>query len=223
MSTLEDLLRETLAEQKDDAPDDAELLSVVRGRAVRRHRQRRLAAGSVAVVALVAAGLTGGGLLATHRGSPSTGSPGGFARSADSVGTVSLVTTGDCAGLSVTALLLSGNALHPLRLAPFPAANAVRMAIGDPMWLQARGPCVTWLRVYITGTGLPVTGPDGYAAFGSSGDAVIAANSEYGGHGTVAFYLDCPASAGCPPRVPPLAAITIDVDATATPAVGPTS
>lgn len=215
MSTLENLLRETLAEQKDDAPDDANLLSVVRGRAVRRHRQRRLAVGSVAAVALVAAGLAGG-LFATYRGSPSTGSPGGFARS-DSMGTVSLVTTGDCAGLSVTALLLSRGPDHPLRVAPFPAANAVRMSIGEPMWLQARGPCVTRLRVYITGYGLPVTGADGYAAFGSSGDAVIVADAEHGGHGTVAFYLDCPASAGCPPRVPPLAAITVDVNATATP------
>ena len=222
MSTLENLLRETLAEQKDDAPDDAELLTVVRGRAVRRHRQRRLAAGSMAVVALVAAGLAGG-LFATHRGSPSTGSPGGFARSADSTGTVTLVTTGGCAGLSLTAVLLSGNSEHPLRVAPFPAANAVRVSIGDPIWLQARGPCVTWLRVYITGSGLPVTGPDGYAAFGSKGDAVIVADAEHGGHGTVAFYLDCPASAGCPPRVPPLAAITIDVTATATPAIAPTS
>jgi len=216
MSTLEDLLRETLAEQEDDAPDDADLLSVVRGRAVRRHRQRRLAAGSVAVVALIAAGLAGGGLLATHRGSPSTGSSGGFARS-DSLGAVSLVTSGDCAGLSVTALLLSRGPDHPLRVAPFPAGNAVRMSIGEPMWLRARGPCVTWLRVYITGSGLPVTGADGYAAFGSRGDAVIAANAEYGGHGTVAFYLDCPASAECPPRVPPLAAIMVDVTATATP------
>jgi hypothetical protein len=222
MSTLEDLLRETLAEQEDDAPDDADLLSVVRGRAVRRHRQRRLAAGSVAVVALIAAGLAGGGLLATHRGSPSTGSSGGFARS-DSLGTVSLVTSGDCAGLSVAAVLLSGDPEHPLRLAPFPAANAVRMSLGEPMWLQARGPCVTRLRVYITGFGLPVTGADGYAAFGSRGDAVIVADAEHGGHGTVAFYLDCPASAGCPPRVPPLAAITVDVIATGTPALGPTS
>lgn len=219
MTALEDLLRETLAERKDEAPDDATLLSVVRGRAVRRHRQRQWAVGSVAAVALVAAGLVGGEIFAAHGGSPATGSLGGPARPGGSTGSVALVTTGPCAGLSVTAVQPGG---HPdqLRVARFPASNVVSMPAGGPMWLQAHGPCVAQLRFSISGYGLAVAQPGAAAAtFNANGGAVVTSDAELGGHGTVVLYLDCPVSTGCPTREPPLAAITVDVKAP----TGPTS
>jgi hypothetical protein len=157
------------------APDDTTLLSVVRGRAFRRHRRCRLAAVLGVAVALVAGGIAGRELVAPHGDSAATGSPNGTPP-ADSTQPVPLVTNGSCAGLSVTALKPPTTAGGPTttlaRIRPSSDGNLITMPGNSMLLLQAQGPCVAQLRFHPDGFFLQGPDPAGDGDFTAGGEGI---------------------------------------------------
>jgi hypothetical protein len=216
MTRLEDLVRQTLVDHEDDAPDDLMLLSGARERAVRRRARRRAVAVAAAAVVLVAGGIAGNHLATGRAASPVTGLA-GSPRPAATTGTISLVTHGACAGLSVTAQLPG----HPTRwrIGPGSDANLVTMSANAVMWLQAQGPCVPQLRFHIDGSGLQGPDPTAEGTFDSDGTGLIVSHPDATGRVGIELRLQCPAPAGCATDLSPVAVITVEV----TPPIGPTA
>nr|BFE64712.1 hypothetical protein GCM10020063_092380 [Dactylosporangium thailandense] len=209
MSRLEEIVRQALAEQGDQAPDDTTLLPAVRRRASRRSRRRRLAAVLGVAVVLVVGGITNREL----------GDPAATATS-DPTGPVALVTNGSCAGLSVTALrppTTAGGPTTPLaHIRPGSSGNLVTMPGNSMILLQGQGPCVAQLRFHPDGIFLQGPGPSGDWGF-TDGIGLVVSHG-HTGRTRIDLYLDCTGTAECGPRTKPLAVITVDVTA---PAVAP--
>ena len=218
MGRLEDLVRDALVASSDDTPDDATLLTVVRRQAARRQRRRRLAAVLGAAIALVAGGIASDELLAPQDNSATMGSSNSSPEPADSAGLVPLLSSGECAGLSVTAVLPG----HPTRwrIAPGSDANLVTMPGNALMWLEAQGPCFARLRFHTDGSLLQGPDPRADGTFNADGIGVIVSHANAAGRSRIELYLDCSGSAGCQTASPPLAVIAVDVTA---PVAAPTT
>ena len=189
------------------------MLESLRGRVRRRNRLTVVGTtvGVVAIVAVVAglAQLTSG----PGRVSVNTGQPSGPATQPNSTtAAVSLMTSGACAGLTVTATDQDIADKRTLTVAPG-SANATTMPGNDLMYLQASGPCVSRLTFRTNGN---LQGPDPSATlstFNSQHTGVVI--SKAAGRGTIELLLGCdPTSrSSCPPTPTQLATITVTVTA----------
>jgi hypothetical protein len=170
-----------------------------------RHRQARrtrilvagagmavivVAAGATALAQLVPAGRGGGSLPAVA--SADDGSP----ASAATVGDIPLVSTGDCAGLTVTAAVQAAGS-PTWRIAPGSSHNAITVPGGSLMYLQASGPCVDALSFQTNGRLLQGPAADvPMSRFNDQGIGVIVTHNVSAGTQDVELWLGCSAGAG---------------------------
>jgi|GEM_PF-3391493 len=189
------------------------MLESLRGR-VRRRNRLTVAGATAAVIAIVAAvaGLahltSGPGRVTVGTGQPS----GPASLPSATTATVPLMTSGACAGLTVTATDQDIADKRTLTVAPG-SANATTMPGNDLMYVQASGPCVNRLTFRTSGN---LQGADPSAAvstFNNQHTGVVI--SKAAGSGTIELLLGCdPTSrSSCPPTPTQLATITVTVTA----------
>jgi len=165
-----------------------------------RHRQARrtrvLVAGAGIVVIVVAAGATALAQLApAGRGGGSLPGVGSAADArpapAATVGDIPLVSTGNCAGLTVTAAVQT-EGWPTWRIAPGRDRNAITVPGGILMYLQASGPCVAAL-TFRTSGGL-LQGPAANrstSTFNSQGVGVVVTHNVSAGTQDIELWLGC--------------------------------
>lgn len=221
----EDDFRDALHEQVRpffaDVQPEPGLLESLRRRQSRRNGLRVGGAGFA--VAAVAVGAT---LLVTlspgdHAGRvvPPTGSVESSGPSpAATGGDIALVTTGDCAGLTVTAAVQS-TGWPTWRIAPGSTANAITVPAGVLMYLHASGPCVDALTFHTSGDLLQGADPNASTShFDSQGIGVVVSHKPaQPGTQMIELWLGCAGSGAiCNGNPRELAAITVAVTPRAT-------
>lgn len=220
MNSLDQVLRETLQERAAAIPVPADLTSRVIAEGRRRARRSAVALTGLAAVAVLGVGITAAAVVAGG-GLPATVSPGGATGAPAPHEHEPLVTTGECAGLTVT----FGDASQgdPANPPPVPDdvqalragdGNRVQMARQDLKWLRASGPCAD--RLILRTPGELVFGNQSRFADGVLGqaDRVAVLFTNTGSDGTDTFELGlwawCGTDSDCSGLVP-LATVTVDV------------
>jgi hypothetical protein len=175
------------------------LIEVLRHRQVRRTRVLVagagvavivVAAGATALAQLVPAGRGGGSLPAVGSAADASPAP------AATVGDIPLVSTGNCAGLTVTAAVQTGG-WPTWRIAPGGDRNAITVPGGILMYLQASGPCVDAL-TFRTSGGL-LQGPAANSSttrFNSQGVGVVVTHNVSAGTQDIELWLGCATAPG---------------------------
>ena len=208
--------------QLQPAPD---LLEELR---TRQSRHNRVLIGGVSAAVLVIAVCTAGlGHLTFGRSTTTPvgeATPSAVPSPAATTGTVALVTSGECAGLSVIAAVQSPG--QPVwRIAPGSVANAVTVPAGSLTYLQASGPCVTALTFQTSGALLQGPNPNAaFSTFNAQGVGVVVSHTPATrGTQQIRLLLGCGHTASsCTPAQ--LAVITVTVlPATAPVPVPPTA
>lgn len=208
MNDFEDLLRQTYQDHAPDAPDHLDLSGVVRAAAARRRRARL----GVSAAVLAALAALGGAFTTTwlRPGELTPGAGSSAPKPARTQGTVDLVTTGECAGLQLTATLASGGGNW--RISPGSGDNLIAMSGNQLLYLTGSGPCVDRLRFHFTDVALlQGADPNVDASPNSDGVAVVTSHAPVGGTATADVYGICQEGKPCYPDGPPLATVIFNL------------
>lgn len=179
-----------------------------------RRRNRLTAIGAIGGVIAIAASVAGLTQLTPDAGHTDVTVTEPFVSASPpntvSTATVPLIVSGDCAGLTVTATDQDlGNKRQIVVAAG--SANTIIMPGNDLMYLQASGPCVSWLTFRTSGN---LQGPDPNAtvsAFNRQGTGVVVSKAV--GSGTIELLLSCEPTnhSTCPTTPIQVAAIVVTV------------
>jgi hypothetical protein len=194
-----DSLHEQLAPLLAELQPDPGLVDALRARQARRNRL--MIAGSAAAVIAIAAGATA--WAQSPSGEPHTAVPvtqpvaSSSPSPAATAGAVALVSSGQCAGLSVT-LAVQVPGWPTWRIVPGESGNAVTVPAGILMYLQANGPCIDALTFHTSGAFAQGPSASGWVStFNSQGIGVLVSQqTTTGGSQPVSLWLGCAASAG---------------------------
>lgn len=217
MSDLEQRLRETYRDHAAEAPTSVDLPALLESASARRRRGRVLMlAASVLLISLVGAGL----FSALQPSALSPGSTGADVKPAATVGKVSLITTGECAGLQLTAT--TGAGTGNWRIAPGRVDNLITMSGNQLLYLKPVGPCASQLRFRTTNPTM-LQGPDPSvdAAPNDEGVALLISHAPRGGMTTVDVYGECSGGGPCLPGDTILATITFNLTTAPIPTTSP--